>query len=1105
MSLHNDSGIFPLSRKWWLLPSFMGLSMLTLCCIAPGWFGSYSTPIGISLFVAEILMNIALLQSWNRADQQLEGIGKELSSLQSIVDVSRDAIIGITTEGIIMSWNSGARSIYGYSAREALGAHMSFLFDDRGIREAASLLAKVAQGENVTQYETGHLRKGRTPIDVSLTICPIREGSKQITGASVVARDITEQKRAAESLAQQAAAMKASMDGMAIIDHFGGCVYLNDAYAKTFGYVDPKSLIGATWETFYFEDELHRLKEEIMPVVWRDGSWRGEASGRRLNGGTLPLEISISSVTGGGLVHVVRDITERKNAEEILRNSSLKDELTGLFNRRGLLKQAAPYFDFARRQKEKLLLIFIDLDGMKRINDDFGHNEGDNALVNMAAILSHSFRPKDIIARLGGDEFTVVVTDSSADKDQTIARLNENLRAYNADETRGYQLSFSIGVATLEPERMASFEELLEKADHAMYQQKRIKKHRASERSHRQQLQDTAASTNQDNSQVGSNLVPFAISTDPQLYGGSPGTFDQAAIGMAVVSVDGSWLQVNEALCALLGYSEQELRATSFQRLTHPDDLGSVHSCIQRVLGGYVQSHQQEMRYIHEQGHTVWVLCHVSLMKEFETGTRRLFFQVQDITDRKMAEERLMHDTLTGLPNRARFHDFLKLRVAHTQRHKEQQFAVLFLDVDRFKLVNDSLGNSSGDQLLSQIAQRVKVCMRQGDVLGRVGGDEFAILLDDVSGEEEACSVAARIQQALAISFNLFGQEVYSTMSIGIALSTGYSEQVTDMLRDAETAMHRAKSLGKARYELFGCDMHGDLMSRLKMETDLWHASERDQLVINYQPIVSLKNCTLIGFEALVRWHHPEFGLISPKDFIPVAEETGQILTIGQVVLEAACNQARLWQVNFPTSNLFVSVNLSVKQFNQAGLVENISRLLADSKIAPRCLKLEITETAFTENIEAAVGLLKQLRNLGVQLSIDDFGTGYSSLSYLQRFPIDTLKIDRSFVSQMIENEENFQIVRTIVSLAQNLGMDVVAEGVETEEQLALLRQLDCENGQGFFFSNPLEASELDEFIASFSLKHESSSNHLAQLVQTLHRWPPESTVNPECLLVSTP
>jgi diguanylate cyclase (GGDEF)-like protein/PAS domain S-box-containing protein len=1071
--------------------------------LAPGWFGSYAALIGLGLFLAVGTLSVLLWQSWNRAEQRLLGIGEELSSLQSIVDVSRDGIIGITTEGIIMSWNSGARSMYGYLAREALGAHVSLLFDDRRTRDVGSLLAKVTRGENVNQHETSHLRKGRTPIEVSLTICPIREGNKHITGASIVARDITEQKRAASSLAQQAAAMKASMDGMAIVDHLGGCVYLNDAYARTFGYFDPKSLIGATWETFYFEDELQRIKDEIMPVVWRDGSWRGEATGRRLNGGSLPLEISISSVAGGGLVHVVRDITERKRAEDVLRDSSLKDELTGLFNRRGLLRQTAPYFDFARRQKEKLLLIFIDLDGMKRINDDFGHNEGDNALVTMATILSESFRPKDIIARLGGDEFTVVVTDPSADKDQTIARLNENLKAYNARETRGYKLSFSIGVATLEPERVASFEELLEKADHAMYQQKRIKKHRA-QRSHQQQFHDAAVSSKKDDSQVGSNLVPFAISSNPQMPGASVGTFDQAAIGMAVVSVDGSWLQVNESLCALLGYSEQELRATSFQRLTHPDDIGTVHSCIQRVLGGYIQSHQQEMRYIHEQGHTVWVLCHVSLMKDAETKTERLFFQVQDISDRKTAEEKLMHDTLTGLPNRARFHDFLKLRAAQTQRPREQQFAVLFLDVDRFKLVNDSLGNSSGDQLLSQIAQRLNICMRQGDVLGRVGGDEFAILLDDVSGEDEACSVAARIQQALAISFNLFGQEVYSTVSIGIALSGDAPDQIADILRDAETAMHRAKSLGKARYELFGCDMHGDLVSRLKMETDLWHACERDQLVIHYQPIVSLKNSTLIGFEALVRWRHPEFGLISPKDFIPVAEETGQILTIGQVVLEAACNQARLWQTKFPEANLFVSVNLSVKQFNQPSLVEDISRLLAESKIAPRLLKLEITETAFTENIEAAVELLNRLRSLGVQLSIDDFGTGYSSLSYLQRFPIDTLKIDRSFVNQMIENEENLEIVRTIVSLAQNLNLDVVAEGVETKDQLALLRQLNCENGQGFFFSNPLEAGELDQYIGDFDMTNDDSPNQLVQLVKTLPGWPVESIVNPQGLLAAS-
>jgi EAL domain-containing protein (putative c-di-GMP-specific phosphodiesterase class I) len=362
-------------------------------------------------------------------------------------------------------------------------------------------------------------------------------------------------------------------------------------------------------------------------------------------------------------------------------------------------------------------------------------------------------------------------------------------------------------------------------------------------------------------------------------------------------------------------------------------------------------------------------------------------------------------------------------------------------------------------------------------VLARVGGDEFAVLLDDVSGEEEASSVAVRIQQSLSISFNLLGQEVYTTLSIGIALATDNSDQASEILRDAETAMHTAKARGKARYEIFGRDMHGELMSRLKMETDLRRACERDELFVDYQPIVSLQNRTLIGFEALVRWRHPEFGLVPPKDFIPVAEETGQILTIGQTVLESACRQAHEWLTSYPASPpLFISVNLSVKQFNQPGLVENIANLLQEFKLPPRCLKLEITESVFSDNIEAAVGLLTQLRELGVQLSIDDFGTGYSSLSYLQRFPIDTLKIDRSFVTQMMENEENLAIVRTIVALAQNLGMDVVAEGVETEEQLKLLRKLECENGQGYLFSTPLGGRQLDKFIASCNLESEATA-----------------------------
>jgi len=1055
MFLDSNSFISRASRLLWPLPTFVIPVALSL------GFGSAFV---VALFVAQLIAIVIVWKTWKGTSEQLTGVRHELSSLQGIVDVSRDAIIGVTTDGVIMSWNRGARGIYGYTAKEALGAPLSMLFDHRRGQEATLLFEKVTSGENVTQHEMVHLKKGHTPIDVSLTICPIMDG-KTITGASVVARDITERKRAAGSLAQQAAAMKASMDGMAIIDHCGVCIYLNDAYAKIFGYANPERLIGASWEMFYFEDELMRLKEQIMPAVWRDGSWRGEAMGLRLNGSTLPLEISISSVDGGGLVQVVRDITERKKLEETLRNSSLKDDLTGLFNRRGLLKQAAPYFDFARRQKEKLLLLFIDLDGMKRINDEFGHTEGDNALISTATILNRTFRTSDIIARLGGDEFTVLVTDLNASKEEAITRLNENLKAYNATQTR-HKLAFSIGVATLEPERMTCFEELLEQADQAMYEQKRMKQRRATERIQNKQLGEAEAAE----PQFAAKSIPFALSTGTTTYG-SQGTFDNAAIGMAVVSTDGSWLQVNEALCKLVGYSEQELRATSFQRLTHPDDLRHVQSYIQRVLEGYIQSHEQEKRYLHEQGHTVWVQWHVSLLKDSETGTKRLFFQVQDISDRKRAEEQLTLDPLTNLPNRARFYDLLKLRMARKQPNKDRQCAVLLLDVDRFKLVNDSLGTTSADQLLLQIANRVKTCMRQGDVLARVGGDEFAVLLDDVSGVDEASSVATRIQQALAISFNLLGQEVYSTLSIGIALASDH-EHVSDILRDAETAMHTAKERGKARYEVFGRDMHGEVMSRLKMETDLRRSCERDELFVDYQPIVSLENRTLIGFEALVRWHHPEFGLVPPKDFIPVAEETGQILTIGQTVLESACRKAREWQETYPASPpLFVSVNLSVKQFNQPGLVENIANLLQEFKLPPRCLKLEITESVFSDNIEAAVGLLTQLRELGVQLSIDDFGTGYSSLSYLQRFPIDTLKIDRSFVTQMMENEENLAIVRTIVALAQNLGMDVVAEGVETEDQLRLLRKLECENGQGYLFSTPLGGNQLEQFIASCNLE----------------------------------
>ncbi|MCA1591083.1 MAG: EAL domain-containing protein [Acidobacteria bacterium] len=546
--------------------------------------------------------------------------------------------------------------------------------------------------------------------------------------------------------------------------------------------------------------------------------------------------------------------------------------------------------------------------------------------------------------------------------------------------------------------------------------------------------------------------------------------FDYAAIGMALVSSEGRWLQVNHSLCQILGYSEPELLVTDFLTVTHPDDLPAALSNISQLLKGKVPTSQMEKRYIHKHGHEVWVHWSVSLVRDAYTKAVHFIFQIQDITDRKLAEQQLhhdaFHDALTALPNRALFMDHLKLSIARSQRNDKLMYAVLYLDLDRFKIINDSLGHTIGDQLLVGIADRLKKNLRPGDTVARLGGDEFVILIEDIVEEKEAIQVAERIQNELSTPFTLSGREVFTTVSMGIAPSTTGYERAEDILRDADTAMYRAKSLGKARYEIFDKAMHARAINLLQLETDMRRALERQEFFVHYQPIVALQDFNLRGFEALVRWQHPERGFISPMDFIPVAEETGMIAPLGEFVLREACRQMQKWQVIFPSDPpMFMSVNLSSKQFSQSDIISTVDQVLKETGLNPHSLKLEITESVVMENIETATEMLRELRDLGVKLSIDDFGTGYSSLSYLHRFPIDTLKIDRSFVTRMVENNENTEIVRTIVVLAQNLGMDVVAEGVETNEQLALLRKLGCENGQGYFFSKPVSSEGAEKII----------------------------------------
>ena len=544
--------------------------------------------------------------------------------------------------------------------------------------------------------------------------------------------------------------------------------------------------------------------------------------------------------------------------------------------------------------------------------------------------------------------------------------------------------------------------------------------------------------------------------------------FDNAPIGMALVAPDGRWLRVNRTLCEIGGYTAEELLETNFQAITHPSHLGAMMSNINQILAGKIATYQLENRYYHKLGNEIWVLVGVSLAREGQEADARLIFQIQDITDRKRAEEKLLHeafhDTLTQLPNRTMLMDHLKLALERAKRSTERLFAVLFIDLDRFKIINDSLGHALGDQLLIEVSHRLQRCLRPGDTVARLGGDEFTILLEDIKDIKEAIFVAEQVQYEVSQPCPLDGHNTFTTASIGIALYTPSYQHSTDLLRDADTAMYRAKAAGKAQHVIFDSEMHAQALNRMKLEADLRRGVERNEFFLLYQPIISLQTQRLAGFEALVRWQHPERGLVSPVEFIPLAEETGLIVPIGHWVMQEACQQLKEWQQAYPASfPLQMSVNLSSRQFTQPNLIEQIQSVLEEAAIDPKYLKLELTESAVMDNVEAAIKQLQEIQDLGISLSMDDFGTGYSSLSYLHRFPLNTLKIDRSFVSQM-NKKENLEIVRTIIALAGSLGLEVIAEGVETCAQLTQLQNLNCEYGQGYYFAKPLDKAAAAAF-----------------------------------------
>ncbi len=547
--------------------------------------------------------------------------------------------------------------------------------------------------------------------------------------------------------------------------------------------------------------------------------------------------------------------------------------------------------------------------------------------------------------------------------------------------------------------------------------------------------------------------------------------FEDSPIGVALVDLDGRRFRLNRALCEMLGYSEDELLCAYLEHV-HPDDREISSEHFRRLLEEGTGNYTLERRYLHADGHVVWNLTSVSLIQDSRGEPSHLVCLHQDITERKELEKQLRHqafyDSLTDLPNRVLFLDRLGHALARASR-EDSPVAVLFIDLDDFKVINDSLGHDAGNAVLVEVAERLQASVRPGDTVGRIFGDEFAVLLEAPAGEEEACRVTERIQKGLQAPFEVDRQEVSLRASIGVALGETDEDQPNEVLRHADLAMYEVKNSGNIRYKVYNPSMDARLVERMNLERDLRQALEREEFEVHYQPKVLLETEAIVGMEALVRWQHPERGLLPASQFILQAEETGLIDQIGLWVLKESCRQLKEWQERYSAKlgmPFGMCVNLSAREIRQPDLAGKVASVLQDTGLDPACLMLEITERTAKEEAEQTIGKLRELKDLGVQLAIDDFGTGYCSLLYLEHSLLDILKIDYLVVHREREDPEEYEsVLSAMTNMAHSLGLEVIVEGVETEEQLAKLKEMGCEMAQGYYFAEPLPSETLENLL----------------------------------------
>ena len=544
-------------------------------------------------------------------------------------------------------------------------------------------------------------------------------------------------------------------------------------------------------------------------------------------------------------------------------------------------------------------------------------------------------------------------------------------------------------------------------------------------------------------------------------------TFDRAAVGIIHTSIDRCFLRVNKKFCDMVGYTRDELAAIRPRDITHPDDRGAYNDFQARLVSGRIETFSSEARFIHKDGSTIWVNRTISLVRDAAGAPLYFIRVIEDITERKQLQLDLEHvahhDSLTGLPNRELFYDRLEFALEQARR-RNWTTGVMFIDLDRFKEVNDTLGHGVGDQLLQQVAARLAQCVRADDSVGRLGGDEFGVILSELAHDADGSFVARKIIDALSQPFQIDGNEVFVTASIGITSCPPDSADADTLVRNADTAMYEAKKAGKNNFQFYTAAANERANEKLTLESDLRQALKRNEFVLHFQPKAHLITGRITGMEALLRWQRPKGALVPPAEFVPMLEETGLIVPAGEWVVRAACAQISAWQAAGLTP-LPVAINLSAKQFHQQDICDMVMRALRAYNVDPRLLEVEITESAAMQNVVQTAATLHSLKALGVRIAIDDFGTGYSSLSHLKRFPIDSLKIDRSFVTDLPGNADDASIAQAVITMAHALRLKVIAEGVENEAQLEFLAANGCDEMQGYFFSRPLPVDDCTQLL----------------------------------------